>query len=231
MQLELNLWQDLESAAAVPEAANLAELMQALEEAIAPLPQQLQLQTAAEGILRIAQVYASRSDWLLSSWEEAHNPKGPILGEDMLSGLVRQTMTLDLAALIESPVPEHRHRQQSSAPGESIAGSVDKAALLQVLQEIEAESAEAQTAADPFSLAHSEDIPQWGKAIATWMEQRCELAAVSLIHLQQALGMPMVEVWLGLLLAGQDEYELEQRGDFYSPRGIWVRNRRTATLV
>lgn len=231
IQLELDLWAELDLAAAAPEVAHLDSLWQALESAIAPLPQQLQLQTAAEGILRIAQVYASRSDWLLSSWEEAHNPEGPILGEDMLSGLVRQTMTLDLAALIEPPAPEHRHRQPSCAPYESIAGMVDKAALLQVLQEIEAESAEAETAADPFRVAHSEDIPQWAGAIAAWMEQRCELAAVPLNHLQQALGMPMVEVWLGLLLKGQDEYELEQRGDFYSPRGIWVRNRRPATLV
>lgn len=140
-------------------------------------------------------------------------------------------MTLDLAALIEPPVPEHRHRQPSSAPEESIAGTVDKAALLHVLQEIEAESAQTQTAADPLSIAHSENVSVWAKVIATWMEQRCELAAVSLNHLQQALEMPLVEVWLGLLLKGQDEYELEQRGDFYSSRGIWVRNRQTATLV
>jgi len=37
---------------------------------------------------------------------------------------------------------------------------------------------------------------------------------------QQGLGMPVVEVWLGLLLGGQ--YEFNQSGDFYDPRGIWV---------
>ena len=32
--------------------------------------------------------------------------------------------------------------------------------------------------------------------------------------------MPMVEVWLGLLLAG---FALEQRGEFYENNNIWVR--------
>lgn len=62
-QLELNLWDNLEEAAAAPESANFNDLWQQLEATIAPLPQQLQLQTAAEGILKIAQIYASRSDW------------------------------------------------------------------------------------------------------------------------------------------------------------------------
>ncbi|MEH2126758.1 hypothetical protein [Nostoc sp.] len=38
--------------------------------------------------------------------------------------------------------------------------------------------------------------------------------------LQQGLKMPMVEVWLGLLLGG---FTLEQRGDFYNSRNIWVK--------
>lgn len=230
-QLELNLWQEIEEAAAAPLAANLTSLWQALAEAITPLPQQLQLETAAEGILRITQVYASRSDWLLSSWEQAHNPEGPVLAEEMLAGLVRQTMTFDLTALIEPPVPEHRHRQQSLALGESIAGTVDKAALLQVLQEIETESAQAQIAADPLGIAHSENVSVWTMAISRWMERMCKDDAVSLMQLQQGLGMPMVEVWLGLLLAGQDQYELEQHGDFYEAQAIWVRNRRTVTVT
>ncbi len=126
-QLELNLWDNLEEAAAAPESANFNDLWQQLEAAIAPLPQQFQLQTAAEGILKIVQIYASRSDWLLSSWEEAHYPEGPVVAEEMLAGLVRQTMTLDLSALLEAPEPEHRTRRTPSDPG-SVVGTVDKAA-------------------------------------------------------------------------------------------------------
>ncbi len=54
------------------------------------------------------------------------------------------------------------------------------------------------------------------------MEPKCDGEAVSLIQLQQALGMPLVEVWLGLLLADQGQYLLEQRGDFYDPLEIWL---------
>jgi len=220
-QLELNLWDNLEEAAAAPESANFNDLWQQLEAAIAPLPQHLQLHTAAECILKIVQIYASRSDWLLSSWEQAHNPEGPVVAQEMLAGLVRQTMTLDLTALLEAPEPEHRTRRTPSEPG-SVVGTVDKAALLQVIEEIEAQSGEAVRCADPLSVAHSEDISQWTTAIARRMEQKCDGEAVSLIQLQQALGMPLVEVWLGLLLAEQGQYSLEQRGDFYEPLGIWL---------
>ncbi len=220
-QLELNLWENLEEAAAAPDSANLDALWQQLEAAIAPLPQQLQLHTAAEGILKIVQIYASRSDWLLSSWEQAHNLEGPVVAQEMLAGLVRQTMTLDLSVLIESPEPEHRTRRTPSEPG-SVVGTVDKAALLQVIEEIEAHSAETETVADPLVVAHSENIAQWTTAISRWMEPKCDGEAVSLIQLQQALGMFLVEVWLGLLLADQGQYLLEQRGDFYDPLEIWL---------
>ncbi len=220
-QLELNLWDNLEQAAAAPESANFDDLWQHLEAAIAPLPQQLKLHTAAEGILKIVQIYASRSDWLLSSWEQAHNLEGPVVAQEMLAGLVRQTMSLDLTALLEAPEPEHRTRRTPSEPGSNV-GPVDKAALLQVLEEIEAHSGETETVADPLMVAHSENIAQWTTAIARWMEQKCLGEAVSLIQLQQALGMPLVEVWLGLLLADQGQYSLEQRGDFYDPQEIWL---------
>lgn len=58
------------------------------------------------------------------------------------------------------------------------------------------------------------------EAIAQWMQQYSQVSTVSLLKLQQALGMPIVEMWLGLLLGG---FELEQRGDFYATaEGIWL---------
>ncbi|MCC5654885.1 hypothetical protein LC609_35010 [Nostoc sp. XA013] len=44
---------------------------------------------------------------------------------------------------------------------------------------------------------------------------------ISLVKLQRALEMPMVEVWLGLLLGG---FTLEQRGDFYHNQNVWVKS-------
>ena len=43
--------------------------------------------------------------------------------------------------------------------------------------------------------------------------------AITLPELQQALGLPLVEVWLGLLLGG---YVMKQRGEFYEAETIAV---------
>lgn len=37
--------------------------------------------------------------------------------------------------------------------------------------------------------------------------------------------MPMVEVWMGLLLSQEQQFELEQRGEFYSLQGTWLMKR------
>ena len=47
-------------------------------------------------------------------------------------------------------------------------------------------------------LAEKENIPKWQQAITLWLQQH-QGEKVSLLQLQQALGMPLVEVWLGLL--------------------------------
>lgn len=47
--------------------------------------------------------------------------------------------------------------------------------------------------------------------------------AFSLVLLQRALGMPLIEIWLGLLLGEQEQYQWEQHGDFYSEaEEIWL---------
>ncbi len=70
-------------------------------------------------------------------------------------------------------------------------------------------------------LAEKENIPKWQSAIALWIEQHQD-QKVSLEQLQQALGMPLVEVWLGLLHSptpyqwdGQVVGELVESGEFY----------------
>ena len=65
-------------------------------------------------------------------------------------------------------------------------------------------------------LAGNEQVSQWSGAIADWMQQHSGGEAVSLHKLQQALGMPKVEIWLGLLLSPVHQYDWERSGDFYS---------------
>lgn len=48
------------------------------------------------------------------------------------------------------------------------------------------------------------------------MQQRPSGVSVSLLQLQQALGMPLVDIWLGLLLSKEHQYDWETSGNFYS---------------
>ena len=130
-------------------------------------------------------------------------------------------MTLDLEALIELPMPERRTRRTNSGSGLSVAGTVDKAALLEVLEQMSADSA--STTVDPLQVAHSEDISAWQRAIALWMQQSGS-KTVSLMQLQQALDMPLIEVWLGLLLGEQEQYQWETRSESYNEAGeTWLK--------
>ena len=73
-----------------------------------------------------------------------------------------------------------------------------------------------------LAAAHDEDISTWKKAIAHQMQQSSG-RAVSLLQLHQALGIPLIEVWLGLLLGEQEQYLWETSEEFYNETGeIWL---------
>ncbi|CAA9329506.1 hypothetical protein AVDCRST_MAG94-1823 [uncultured Leptolyngbya sp.] len=230
-QLELSLWDNLEQASATPETADLAHLWQELEEAIGPLPHEQRLQTAGKAIAKIVEVFASRSDLILSAWEEARNDQGPAVDKDALSGLVRQTMSLDLSELMEEQVAEHRQRRPHAPSADSVAGPVDKAALLEAFEsEIELVEAQARAQSAAMAVAHDEDIPGWASVITQWLELRQSAEPVSLVQLQQGVGMPLVEVWLGLLLF-QQQYEWEQQGGFYDTDGLYLKYKSSTSQV
>jgi len=50
------------------------------------------------------------------------------------------------------------------------------------------------------------NVSQCKEAIAHWMQQH-DGEAVSLLGLQQGLGMQLVDIWLGLLLSQEQQYE------------------------
>jgi len=133
-QLELKLWHNLEEASATAETADLDHLWQELETALGPLPSEQRLQMAGKAIEQIVEVFTLRSDLILSAWEEVHSGAGPAVDEDALSGLVQQSMSLDLSDLMEEPVAEHRQRQSLAPSADSVAGPVDKAALLEAFE-------------------------------------------------------------------------------------------------
>ncbi len=160
-QLELKLWDELEQASATPETVDLDHLWQELEDALRLLPHEQRLGMAGKAIAQIVEVFALRSDLLLSAWEDAHNDEGPAVDEDAIAGLVRQTMTLDLSDLMEESAPEQR--QPRTQPVLSVAGPVDKAALLEAFDS-EIELVEAQAQAESASGVVADDLG--GKTIA-----------------------------------------------------------------
>lgn len=198
----------------------MVQLWQELEEALGLLPLEQRLQTAGKAIEQIVEVFALRSNLLISAWEDTHSREGPAVDEDAIAGLVRQTMTLDLSALMEESAPEQR--QPRPQPTLSVAGPVDKAALLEAFDsEIEVVEAQAQAESVDGAAVHDEDVSAWAWAISQWFAEQESAEPVPLIELQQALEMPMVEVWMGVLLS-QRTWEFKQHGDFYNPHSVQV---------
>jgi hypothetical protein len=92
---------------------------------------------------------------------------------------------------------------------------VEKEAVLAMVEQMEQE-AEAQMQA-VLGVAHSEDVSGWAEAIERWLVRQSSEVAWS--ELEAGLGMPWVELCLGLLLGG---FQMEQRGEFYQRETIWV---------
>lgn len=223
-QLELNLWNNLEAAAASPLAANMDSLWQELSDAIAPLPQQLQLAVAAEAILQITLIHSKRAIALLDDGEKAPDYYSePVLDEDALSGMLRQTMTLDLDALL---LPSPYYQRQSSRYGtQSVASIVDRATMQKVLDNLTL--AQGDYSLDPIQLAYTEDISAWIGAICDYFALK-KMQCLPLVELvdkvqyqdekQPNIGSRLVKTWIALLLG---EFQLEQQ-DFYDLEGIKV---------
>ncbi len=216
------LWQELEEAADLPEEADLRNLCQMLDQAIALVPPELRFQVAGDAFLQLAKVYAARANALLSGWERSGKPVAPILtAEGLADLLVRQSLRLDLSELVQIPEHKYLHSEDlelSVSQDSSVVGLMERAALFKLLEGVPLPEFDSLT--NPLDVAHSEPISEWVEAISAWMQQNCRSQAVSLVELQQGLELPMVEVWLGLLQGQQ--YKLKQCGDFYDPRGIWV---------
>jgi len=203
VQLELNLWAELE---------DFQNLLDAVERVVSHLPESQQLRVAGDALLRIAELCESRAELLTTEWEEAY--RDPIVGQGFFAEMVRQTMAVDLSDLME-PLPVRKPRTKPEKQSEVIVAMVEKEAVLAMVEQIE-EEAEAQMQA-VLRVAHSEDVSGWTGAIARWLER--QPGEVSWGELESGLGMPWVEVWLGLLLGG---FRVEQRGEFYQRETIWV---------
>jgi hypothetical protein len=215
-QLELDLWGDLKTALKEPESADMELLWHSLEDAIAHQETNEQLLVVGDAIAQIVQVYVKRANSILDSLEVTDNSEGPVLDEDFLSGLIRQSMSMDLSDLME----EFAFDNVESCPvslGSQVT-LIDRKEARAIARQERARMRKALK-----ELAEKENIPKWQQAIALWIRQH-QGESVSLLHLQQALGMPLVEVWLGLLHS-PTPYQWDGQGEFYrEARDIWISN-------
>lgn len=222
-QLELSLWQELAAAAQEPEAADLAQLWQHLEQTIREIDRDQQLLLAAEAISQIVEIYVLRAKTILAALEFKDNSKGPVLSEDFLSGLMRQSMSVDLSNLMEDLFPENeiQEPQHVEDAGGSVAVPVDKKTARAIATQARQDAKQMA-----IELAGQECVSEWVVAIAQWMEQVPDSGEVTLVELQQGLRMSMVEVWLGLLLSRDPQFKVVQHGDFYQTETISIGRRR-----
>jgi hypothetical protein len=188
------------------------------------LPVEAQLSTAAAAFYQIADILKTRAQVLLENVRAQNDVEGPVINTGIFAGLVRTTMQLDLDDLIEEPAPQtfrpHGPHQfsQVAESHDSVAAPVEKENVLAML--------EIQTVEDVHLLAGDEDVDKWQRAIANYLAQVKD--EITLTKLQRGLKMPMVEVWLGLLLGG---FTLEQRGDFYDSKNVWVVGNSVGSLM
>jgi len=222
-QLELDLWQSLETASRFPETADLRSLCDALEQTLSDQSLAEQLAVAGDVLVQLSEVHAARADLLISRWERRHNPTEPVVNLEECVDLFVQSLSLDVTDLFEEPEPMHypanRKRKPSTQIDGSVVGEVDKGVLLNWVDQMIAEQPldEAQVAEQIRELAHGENVEEWSRAIAQYLQRFG--SKILLPDLQQALGMPIAELWLGLLMG---EYSLNQQGDFYDRQSLWV---------
>jgi hypothetical protein len=222
-QLELDLWQSLETAARFPETADLRSLCDALEQTLSEQSLAEQLAVAGDVLVQLSEVYAARADLLIFRWERRHNPIEPVVNLEECVDLFVQSLSLDVTDLFEEPeqmqYPANRKKKSSAQADGSIVGEIDKDTLLNWVDQLAIEQPldEAQMAAQIWDLAHGENVEEWSRAIAQYFQRFG--SKILLPDLQQALEMPIVELWLGLLMGG---YSFSQQGEFYDSQTLWV---------
>lgn len=204
-QLELNLQQAL----ADPPTADLRQLWQALEEVLQPLPEQQQLQIAGEAIAQIVEVVCGRAQQILDGLEHSQQPLNeepqiePCLSREFLEPFIRQSVSLNLEALVAPPT-----RRQREKGIQSLVGECNKEAILLMLDEEQAKQ-------QALAVAHAEAVENWSTQLREFFMQAPEPTLLN--ELVQHLQLDWVEVWLGLLLGG---FRLEQQGEFYDPETV-----------
>jgi hypothetical protein len=208
IQLQLNLWQQLEQAQAQPQATNWQQLCLAFDEAMDRTPVGLRLATAADAFEQMADVLLARATAWAEDWSRRPG-NGPVLDEALFNEFVRQSFSLDLSGLVEEPILYVRSSSEKShEEAESVVEYREKTEVL-----AELESFVEEDAGGVEQLEYDEDVAVWAEAIRVWMK-RHRINEVMLGELLRGSDLPTVKCWLAVLLGAFDLRLSETKG-FY----------------
>jgi chromatin segregation and condensation protein Rec8/ScpA/Scc1 (kleisin family) len=207
-----SLSQTLSIAQTNPELAQFTFILQLLEEALPSLSTSSGLQLAGDTISTISEIYQKKADILFSSLETTTSDdlgSEPILDDDLLSGLLRHSLTLNLDDLTEQP--SHKTPKKAN----SINKTISKEELFQLIDDKRQEE-------ENWQVSHEENFSDWQKKIDRYLSNLpTNTNEISLLQLSNAIDLPLSALWLTLLLG---DYQLEQLGDFYESESIWITN-------
>lgn len=233
--VQLELWTVIESAEEVPEQADLEQIWSILDVALDALSVRSQLKLVGDVIDRMAQIIHDRALLTIGEIHHIGNVEGPIMPPGAFDRFVRQSMRVNLMQFVEAPSIPPRAIQVDSKfdypnDGRSVVAEIDQAALLEALDEELKFFEEPETYEQAISLAHTENVQDWINAIEQYFEAQPDqailftdlTAAINTISEKEAKKSQIswVQTWLALLLGG---YQLEQRGEFYQAKTIWVK--------
>jgi hypothetical protein len=207
-KLETLFREALEVAEITATEVDTAHLWQQVEAVVEHLNQAEQLYILGVAIAALADICGLKAEQFWNEWQQ-YDLDGPILPDDFLAGLCRQSTALDLTDLV-NPV-ERPGAGRTPDESDSLVGVVEKDVLLDVIDEI----AEHEAA---LSVAHSENVTAWVDTLQRAIAHLHHRERVSLRQLQKMVNLPLIEIWLALLLGG---YVLEARDEFYA-RDVWV---------
>ncbi|PZO15659.1 MAG: hypothetical protein DCF25_13425 [Leptolyngbya foveolarum] len=211
-QLELNLEVALEEAAEIPEQADVLSLWSRFEDEIDGLGRRDQLRIAGDFLGQLAGLCETKADLLWEDWQDAHNAEGPVMGDDWLQGLTRQTQELDFSDLVQRSYHTGGGRpDEDKADEDSVVGDVEKLSVLEMIDKLE----DAELKSQALAVSHAENVSDWVRAISEGQTDKPQ----RLVDLQRQLKIPIVEVWIAALLGG---FPMEQRGSFYQTQEVWV---------